>query len=274
MTLGEARTLEAVFEPGTCPWRGLLSYEIEDAAWFAGREHLVAALVSRLATTRLLAVVGPSGSGKSSALRAGMLAALTRDALPGSSTWRQVVMRPGRHPMRELARASLGGQNGDLGDLLASLIRTEDRRTHDTRGRPDGGGVDACGDQGEREAPRHAGQLLGDPLSSTSVVLALRADYVAAAAEHAELATLMADSTLLVGSPTPTEIERDHPARGARWPRARGRAGRDVGRRSGNEPGLLPLLSVALTQVWQQRTDERLTYAGYVGVGGASSTRA
>ena len=143
VTLSEGRTLDAVGEPGACPWRGLASYEIEDAPWFAGREHLVAALVSRLASTRLLAVVGPSGSGKSSALKAGMLAALASDALPGSSTWRQVVMRPGRHPMRELARASLGGQGGDLGDLLAHLIRTEDGcPPHPPGGRPDGGGVD------------------------------------------------------------------------------------------------------------------------------------
>ena len=273
VTLSEGRTLDAVGEPGTCPWRGLASYEIEDAPWFAGREHLVAALVSRLATTRLLAVVGPSGSGKSSALKAGMLAALAGDALPGSSTWRQVVMRPGRHPMRELARASLGGQGGDLGDLLAHLIRTED----DTEAPRTLLVVDqmeevwtACEDQGEREA--FVGtlvELLGDPRSSASVVLALRADYVAAAAEHTELATLMADCTLLVGSPTSAEIERaiTRPAALAGLALEEGLAETMVDE-AGNEPGLLPLLSVALTQLWEQRAEERLTYAGYVAVGG------
>ena len=128
----------------------------------------------------------------------------------------------------------------------------------------------ACEDQGEREA--FLGtlvELLGDPRSSTSVVLALRADYVAAAAEHTELAALMADSTLLVGSPTPAEIERaiTRPAARAGLVLEDGLAGTMVDE-AGNEPGLLPLLSVALTQVWEQRTDDRLTYAGYVGVGG------
>ena len=269
--LSDEKTLGAAGVPGSCPWRGLASYEIEDAPWFAGREHLVAALLARVATSRLLAIVGPSGSGKSSALRAGMLAALGRDVLPGSSTWRQVVMRPGRHPMRELARASLGGRDNDLGDLLAHLIRTEDgaHRTVLVVDQMEEVWT-ACQDQGERHA--FLGtlvELLGDPRSSTSVVVALRADYVAAVAEHPELAALMADGTMLVGSPTPVEIERaiTRPAARAGLTLEDGLAGTMVDE-AGNEPGLLPLLSVALTQVWEQRSGERLTYAGYVGVGG------
>ena len=271
MTLGQVRTPEAAGKPGTCPWRGLAPYEVEDAPWFAGREHLVAELLSRLTTTRLLAIVGGSGSGKSSALRAGMLAALARDVLPGSSTWRQVVMRPGRHPMRELARAALGSQHGELGDLLAHLIRTEDT-AHRTLLVVDQMEEvwTACEDQGERDA--FLGtlvELLADPRSSTSVVLAVRADYVAATAEHTDLAALMADGTVLVGSPTPAEIERAiiRPAARAGVTLEDGLAQTMVDD-AGNEPGLLPLLSVALTQVWEHRTDERLTYAGYVGVGG------
>jgi hypothetical protein len=112
-------------------------------------------------------------------------------------------------------------------------------------------------------------ELLGDPQSSTSVVVALRADYVAAVAEHPELAALMADGTMLVGSPTPMEIERaiTRPAARAGLVLEDGLAATMVDE-AGNEPGLLPLLSVALTQVWEQRSGERLTYAGYVGVGG------
>ena len=79
----------------------------------------------------------------------------------------------------------------------------------------------------------------------------------------------MADGTLLVGSPTPAEIERaiTRPAARAGLVLEDGLAETMVDE-AGNEPGLLPLLSVALTQVWEQRTDERLTYAGYVAVGG------
>ena len=271
VTLSDEKTLGAAGVPGSCPWRGLASYEIEDAPWFAGREHLVAALSGAARDhpaarhRRALGqrqVVGAAGG---HARRAG------RDVLPGSSTWRQVVMRPGRHPMRELARAALGGQDGDLGDLLAHLIRTEDgaHRTLLVVDQMEEVWT-ACQDHGERQA--FLGtlvELLGDPRSSTSVVVALRADYVAAVAEHPELAALMADGTMLVGSPTPAEIERaiTRPAARAGLVLEDGLAGTMVDE-AGNEPGLLPLLSVALTQVWEQRSGERLTYAGYVGVGG------
>src|SRR5262249_9982508 len=66
-----------------CPWRGLVSYDVDDAPWFAGRERLIAELVARLAGPRLVGVVGPSGSGKSSLVRAGLLAALASGSLPG-----------------------------------------------------------------------------------------------------------------------------------------------------------------------------------------------
>ena len=59
-----------------CPFKGLAAFQPEDAEFFSGREGLVAGLVARLAETPLLGVVGPSGSGKSSAMRAGLLPAL------------------------------------------------------------------------------------------------------------------------------------------------------------------------------------------------------
>ena len=71
---------------------------MSDAALFFGRERLVAELVSRLAGTAVLCVVGPSGSGKSSAVRAGLLPALAAGVLPGSEDWLLALFRPGRHP--------------------------------------------------------------------------------------------------------------------------------------------------------------------------------
>ena len=66
----------ACTDPAECPWRGLAAYDVEDARWYAGRERLVAEVVARLPGSRLLALVGASGSGKSSLMRAGLLAAL------------------------------------------------------------------------------------------------------------------------------------------------------------------------------------------------------
>ena len=102
-------TLERIDErPATsaviCPYKGLASFEADDADFFFGREGLVAELVAHLVGARLLALVGPSGSGKSSVLRAGLLPALAGGVLPGSQHWPQIVIRPGPHPARELRR--------------------------------------------------------------------------------------------------------------------------------------------------------------------------
>ena len=90
-----------------CPFLGLASFDVEDADLFFGRERLVAEMVGRLAGAPFLGVVGPSGSGKSSALRAGLLPALRSGALPGSDQWLRVLLRPGTEPLRELDRKSV-----------------------------------------------------------------------------------------------------------------------------------------------------------------------
>ena len=86
-----------------CPYKGLARFEASDAEVFFGRERLVAELVTHLVGAGLVGVVGPSGSGKSSLVRAGLLPALADGVLPGSDRWRQLIVRPGEHPMRELA---------------------------------------------------------------------------------------------------------------------------------------------------------------------------
>ena len=91
--------------PQVCPFRGLAPFDAAHAEYFFGRERLVAELVARLVGSTLLAVVGPSGSGKSSAVRAGLLPALADGVVPGSESWRRAVMRPGERPLAELSRA-------------------------------------------------------------------------------------------------------------------------------------------------------------------------
>ncbi|MDX1437372.1 MAG: protein kinase, partial [Anaerolineales bacterium] len=87
------------------PYKGLRPFAEADAADFFGREALVGRLVDRLAESRFLAVVGPSGSGKSSAVRAGLIPALRGGALPGSESWFVAEMVPGTHPLEELELA-------------------------------------------------------------------------------------------------------------------------------------------------------------------------
>ena len=71
-------------------------------------------MVARLVGAPLLGVVGPSGSGKSSALRAGLLAALATGVLPGSERWPVALLRPGEHPLAALEEAIAEGGRGRL----------------------------------------------------------------------------------------------------------------------------------------------------------------
>ncbi|WP_367139807.1 MULTISPECIES: nSTAND1 domain-containing NTPase [Streptomyces] len=95
-------------DDGGCPYRGLSSFGAEDARWFFGRDEATAGVVTQL-TERLhiggpLLVMAPSGAGKSSLLRAGLLPALARGVLPprGSCTWPSMLLTPGEHPAEEL----------------------------------------------------------------------------------------------------------------------------------------------------------------------------
>src|SRR5947207_7380361 len=114
-----------------CPFKGLAPFAAADAAYFFGRERLVAALVSRLAASTLVGVVGPSGSGKSSVVQAGLGPALKAGRLPGSEGWPQLVVRPGEHPRLDALVADVVGEPGALPLLSTTLLelwRLRDRR--------------------------------------------------------------------------------------------------------------------------------------------------
>ncbi|WP_188450390.1 nSTAND1 domain-containing NTPase [Knoellia flava] len=267
----------------TCPWRGLAAYDVEDRPWYAGRERLVAELLARVSTERLVVVVGASGSGKSSLVRAGLLGTLAAGGLPGSAGWTRVVMRPGDSPMRELAERALGAAHGaTLGDLLVRLASSDPE--NDTDSDVDGrGGSDqrvvlvvdqfeevwtACTDDRERSSFLDALAGIAHE-TDTTVVLAVRGDWFAGIAEHPALAALTRDATVLVGAPTRAEVRRmvEVPAAAAGLELEPGLA-ETVGDEAGDSSGLLPLLSTALLQLWERREGRRLTYGSYVGMGG------
>jgi energy-coupling factor transporter ATP-binding protein EcfA2 len=93
------------------PYKGLRAFQVADADDFFGRTALTSQLLAQLASPgaagRFLAVVGPSGSGKSSVVKAGLVPALRKGALPASDHWFIVEMHPGAHPVNELALALL-----------------------------------------------------------------------------------------------------------------------------------------------------------------------
>ncbi len=264
---------QLVVEPGTCPWKGLVAYGVADAPWFAGRERLVAELLTRLASARLVALVGGSGSGKSSLLHAGLLASLQAGALPSSESWVPLVMRPGPHPMRELVREALRGADRDrdqVAELLERVVFDEPEESRVVLV------VDqfeevwtACTDTTERESFLDALAEVVDSTSRCTVVLSVRADHVAGLADQPVLAQALADATVLIGAPTAAEVRRavEHPAGLAGLVLEVGLADALVDD-AGDEPGSLPLLSTALAELWDHRDGRRLTLEAYAESGG------
>ena len=260
--------------PEVCPFRGLAPFDAAHAEYFFGRERLVAGLVARLVGSTRLAVFGPSGSGKSSVVRAGLLPALADGVLPGSERWRQTLMRPGEHPLAELGRtlASLaaGGDGDDpFAAALASLAPDERLVL----------AVDqfeelftACRDEGERAAFAEAlVTAAADPDQRVVVVLTIRADFYGRCAEYRGLSTQISANNLLVGPMTREELRRaiERPARRAGLrvePELVSQLVDDVA----HQPGGLPLLSTALLELWGQRSRRTLHQTSYAASGGVS----
>jgi WD40 repeat protein/DNA-binding SARP family transcriptional activator len=251
-----------------CPFKGLASFEASDADFFFGRERLVAELVARLVGANLLGVVGPSGSGKSSAVRAGLLPALASGVLPGSEHWKSVLLRPGDHPLTNL-RVALGVDESDHpvstavarlepgAKLLLAVDQFEETFA-------------ACRDELERAAFMDAlADAAERPDGRVALVLAVRADYYGACAVHARLSRLLGESHVLVGPMQPTELAQaiDGPARKVGLivePDLVTRLVNDVAGQAGG----LPLLSTALLELWQRREGLRMRLAAYEATGG------
>jgi WD40 repeat protein/DNA-binding SARP family transcriptional activator len=242
-------------EPVVCPFKGLAPFDVADAEYFFGRERLVAELVARLVGTSLLGVVGPSGSGKSSVVRAGLRPALAGGVLPGSADWTQVLIRPGEHPLDELT-----GAVADIDpDRKVLLVVDQFEET-----------FTACRDEDERSGfIAELVRVACDPHERGMVVVAIRADYYGSCAAYAELASLLATNNVLVGP-----MRRDELRRAVEGPALR--AGLQVDPELADalvadvedEPGALPLLSTSLLELWQRREGRRLRLSSYRDTGG------
>ena len=241
--------------PVLCPFKGLASFGADDAEYFFGREQLVAELVARLVGAPLLAIVGPSGSGKSSLLRAGVLPALAAGVLPGSDGWACALVRPGEHPLRELRRVAPGLQAA--GRAVLAVDQFEETFT-------------ACRDEREREAFADAlVRAAEEPDGGTVVVLAVRADFYARCASYPQLARLVGANQVLVGPMSRDELRRVITSPAERVglivePELEDALVADVEGR----PGGLPLLSTTLLELWRQRRGRRLQLAAYSRTGG------
>ena len=237
-------------EIGEAPYKGLASFEPEDAALFFGREHLVGELAARTVGAGLLGVVGASGSGKSSLIAAGLIPSLRAGLLPGSERWRSVIVRPGEHPLAELP--ALDGEER----LVLAVDQFEELFT-------------LCADEDERSAFVEQLVRVAAQPERAVVVIGLRGDYYGHCGAYPELAQLLAANQVIVGPMAGDELRRaiELPARraGVRVESALTDALVDE---IGDERGGLPLLSTALVELWGEREDEWLRLATYERLGG------
>jgi WD40 repeat protein len=293
-----------------CPYPGLAAYEPEQAHWFFGRDRLTAELTAklagRLAEGGPLVVVAPSGAGKSSLLRAGLVPALERGELaaPGSPRWPRMLTTPGPRPLSALA-AQVARQVGvDSAVLAASFsLRPElgaewfrEILRRRAAGRDITGAraiviVDQfeevftlCTDEAER---RGYIQLLGELASGAHqdeptalVVIGLRADFYGRCAEYVELREAVERDQVLVGPMSTAELREaiERPAQAVGLELEPGLTElllRDIGvgyggedKVGGYEAGRLPLIAYALRETWEQRSGGTLTVDGYETAGG------
>ena len=274
------------------PYKGLRAFLEADAADFFGREALVGRLVERMAElgsgSRFLCVVGPSGSGKSSVVRAGLVPALRRGAIHGSDRWYVVDMAIGQHPLRDLESALLGIAVEPPSSLLEDLerdgfglARAVDRVLSDPNAE-----LLILMDQLEElftivDDADERGRLLElvrtaveAPGSRIRVVATLRADFFDRPLSVHGFGELLAERTEALHPMWPEQFERaiTGPAE---------RVGLEV--ESGlvavmvadvaAQPGALPLLQYALTELADQSANG-LRLDGYREIGGISGALA
>ena len=281
--------------PGDPPYKGLQSFDEADAEHFLGRERLTARLVGRLRDDRFLAVVGASGSGKSSVVRAGLIPALRRGqpladgGLPptDSTRWAIRLLTPTAHPLDALAVALVGRDAPpDTVTALAAQLAADPgalvgaaRRLLAAEERPrlllvidQFEEVFALArDAAERRALFDNLAAAVDPAADypVSVVVALRADFYARFAEHDGLRDLIARHQEYIGAMRRDELFRVivEPAARGDWKLQEGLVELMLDD-TGDEPGALPLLSHALLETWRRRRGRTMTLSAYKEAGG------
>jgi WD40 repeat protein/serine/threonine protein kinase len=282
--------------PPTNPYKGLRAFEEADAEDFFGRDGFVQLLIDRLAVKgdstsqeqpaqgRFLAVVGPSGSGKSSVVKAGLLPALRQGRLPGAENWFIVEMTPGSHPFEELEAALLRVAVNPPTSLLDQLVEDERGLLRAVkRILPADSQVELLLfiDQFEElftltEEPVIRQRFLDNLLEAVSaadsrlrLVLTLRADFYDQPLLYPGFAELVRLYTEVVLPLTTEEL-----AEAIHRPSERLGVGFEedlvpiILSEVAAQPGALPLMQYALTELFECRQNGILTYAAYQKTGG------
>lgn len=278
------------------PYRGLEPFEAEHAANYFGRAGMVAKLLAKLQATNFVAVVGPSGSGKSSLVRAGLLTALGEGKLPGSHEWQvPPIIRPDKDPLytlttplvneiapklplsERLEQARAIANKLQKGNLLIGDVLAEVRRLHPGLPR-----LLLIFDQFEETFTLCSDETLRRAFLQTllaaantpwlTVLFTLRADFYGRVLVDEPLGKRVDTGLVNVLSMTTEErraaIEQPAHKAGRRFEEGLVQTILDDVEA---EAGALPLLQFALTELWDRQTaDGVLTHAAYRDIGGVT----
>lgn len=269
------------------PYKGLRAFQEVDAQNFFGREALVRRLINRLKEpgeyTRFLAVVGPSGSGKSSVVKAGLLPALRQGALPDSHKWFFDEFSPGAQPFEELENTIIGLATNPPANLRRRL-RTSANGLRDVLNEvlpQDGSELFLLIDQFEEvftlvDDPQETSDFIAGlynaviaPDGRLRLVITIRADFYDRPLLQPRIADLVRERTEVIVPLSPQELESVivEPARRVGVTIDTGLVAAIIAEVK-EQPGSLPLLQYALSELFERREGALITPAAYRDLGG------
>ncbi|GAB4206351.1 MAG: hypothetical protein OHK0022_33340 [Roseiflexaceae bacterium] len=285
-------------DASAAPYQGLLTFQYEHADRFFGRDQLVVELAELVQRAPFLAVLGASGSGKSSLVQAGLLPLLKAGALPGSQNWHYLTLKPGARPLDSLAAALTEARNGSLIEALElspRLAANDDALL--LAARMFGPRLVLIIDQAEElwtlqpvepearrlwqaQQQRPFIRLLLSALRAGDqpllVILTMRADFLHRAADDPALARAISEHDVIVSPMMPEELREtiERPALQAGGRFETGLVDELVEQAHG-QPGALPLLEYTLLALWKQRdASGQMTWESYRRLGGVEGALA
>ncbi|GAA6615430.1 CHAT domain-containing protein [Scytonema sp. NUACC26] len=272
-----------------CPYRGLFAFREEDAPFFFGRESFSQILVEAVHSKPLVAVIGPSGSGKSSVVFAGLIPRLRQEG-----HWRIISFRPGSKPFHALAAALISQQElqtkfDQLEEItqLADYLRYEENSLHfvlqSILKKNPGTRLLLVADQFEelytlcRDTQKR--QVFLDRLieatnlSDFTVILTLRADFLAQSLSYRPFADALQYRDLKLGPMNREELQAtvEKPAGLFGVTLESGLTERIIEAVSASA-GDLPLLEFALQELWAKQSNAQLLHATYNDIGGVKTS--
>ncbi len=275
-----------------CPYRGLFTFQEQHAAYYFGRDNFARKLVSSVEKEPLIAIIGVSGSGKSSVVMAGLV-----PNLRASGNWQITKFRPGSAPFGSLAEALIpflmqseskvdqlaeGKKLAEhikdgtltLGDVVNNIVNSTN---------VDGRFLLVIDQFEELYSPQvgvEAGQRFLDTLLATidpmsksycrqlSIVITLRADFLSQAMSYSPFAAQLQQHSLLLPAMNRSELEQ-----AIRLPADKLGVGFEQGlverilKTIIDQPGTLPLLEFALTLLWGKQERKQMTHVAYQIIG-------